>query len=334
MLNKFLSLIEGKNVFLATHWDADGVSSGAMIYHTIQNKANSVKTISKGTVFRIDKEDVPEGSEIVICTDIQPSKEIEQPVIYIDHHPLEEGAMEECLFSVHDVDAQSCALLIWEKLLKQTDEPYFLFLTLLGFFGDGGKNAEIPIELEVKAMDAFPHLMKPNMSYDGRTYLDIERHVSALNTGKRLHWQGTVPFELLKSIDSYEPFVNKTHPLASEIERYKRQLRKLYSMEINLINVGSIQFAKIDCDKNIQGVLCARHMNGKPILVLNNYDGDNMMASMRVPDHLDFDAGTFLQKFVGKVPGLHGGGHEKAGGVSFPAEHYSRFMNLLETDGN
>jgi hypothetical protein len=330
MLDKFLGLIEDKNVFLATHWDADGVASGALIYHTIKNRAKSVKTISKGKVFRIDPEDIPEDSEIVICTDIQPSERITQDVIYIDHHPLEEGVMRNFLFSIHEVDAQSCALLIWEKLLNQTDDVYFLFLTLLGYFGDGGKNTEIPIELEVKAMEVFPELMKPNLSYHGDTYLEIERYVSALNTGKRMHWEGTVPFELLKSIDSYEPFVYKTHPLSWEIENYKRELRGLYKMKLNLKKAGSINFASITCNKNIQGVLCSRYLNGRPVLVMNKYDKNNVMGSMRVPDDLDFDAGQFLQQFVGTIPELVAGGHEKAGGLSFPAEHYERFIEILE----
>lgn len=329
MLDKFLNLVKGKNVFLATHWDADGVTSGAMIYHAIKSKAKCVKTLSKGKVFRIDKEDIPKNIDIVICTDVQPSEQIDLPVIYIDHHPLEKGTKNKFLFSIHDENAQSCALLIWEKLLKQTDEPYFLFLTLLGFFGDGGKNTDIPIELEVKAMDNFPELMKPNVSYDGDTYLEIEKYVSALNTGKRMHWEGTVPFELLKSIDSYEPFVNCTHPLAKEIDGYKKELRNLYNMSLKIEELDHLDFAKIKCDKNIQGALCARNMKDKPIMVMNNYDGNNILASMRVPDGVDFDAGEYLQNFIGKIPDLIAGGHQKAGGLSFPAEHLGNFMSLL-----
>ena len=329
MLKQFLRLVDGKKVFLATHWDADGVTSGALIYHTIKNKAKSVKTISKGKVFRIDPEDIPPETEIVICTDIQPSQDIDIQVIFIDHHPLEEGMKKNLIFSLHDPNAQSCALLIWEKLLNQTDEPYFVFLTLLGFFGDGGKNAEIPIELEVQAMNSFPELMKPNIGYGGETYLEIEKYVSALNTGKRMHWEGTVPLELLKSIDSHEPFIYNTHPLAWEIDNYKKELRNLYGMKLNIQDMGDIDVARISCDKNVQGALCARNMDGKPIMVLNEYD-DNIIASMRVPDNVDFDAGSFLNTFVGKIPNLIGGGHEKAGGISFPAQHYDAFIGLLK----
>jgi len=332
MLKQFLDLVKGKNVFLATHWDADGVTSGAMIYHIIKSKAKNVKTISKGKVFRIDKEDVPQDTEIVICTDVQPSEKIEQPVIYIDHHPLEKGIKKDYIFSLHEESAQSCALLIWEKLLNQTDDSYFLFLTLLGYFGDGGKNKDIPIELEVKAMNSFPELMKPNIGYEGETYLEIERYVSSLNTGKRMHWEGTVPFELLKSIDSYEPFIHGTHPLAKEINNYKKTLRSLYDMRLNIEDMKHLHFAKIECDKNVQGVLCARNMKNKPIMILNNYDEDKMMASMRVPDNLDFDAGSYLQNFIGEIPDLLAGGHEKAGGLTFPAQYFPEFMNLLRTN--
>ena len=50
---------------------------------------------------------------------------------------------------------------------------------------------------------------------------------------------------------------------------------------------------------------------------------------MRVPDDLEFDAGVFLNKFVGKIPGLVGGGHGKAGGLTFPKEHYHDFLTML-----
>ena len=50
---KLLKLVEGKDVFLATHWDADGITSGSMIYHLIKGKSKRVRTISKGEVFLI-----------------------------------------------------------------------------------------------------------------------------------------------------------------------------------------------------------------------------------------------------------------------------------------
>jgi len=322
-----MKLIEDKNVFLGTHWDADGVASGAIIYHLIKDKAKSVKTMSKGTVFVIEKEDVPEDCDIVISTDIHISKDIDKPSIYIDHHPIENSEFKENFeLILHDKESQSCTLVIWNELINETNDPYFIFLTLLGFFGDGGSRDEIPIELEVKAMEAFPELMvrKPSFYSDGE-YLILERYVSSLNVGKRVHWSGQVPLELFKSIARWEPFVHNKHPLAQELQNLKYELRKLYKMPVNITKLHNLDYIKIECDKNIQGVLCARHMKDKPMLVMNKYN-DVMMGSMRVPDELGFDAGQFLEGFSDKVPGFVGGGHARAGGFTLPIEQFDLFM--------
>ena len=80
-----LSLVKGKNVFLATHWDADGVTSGALIYHMIKKHAKIVGTVSKGDVFVITKDDVPEDVDIIICTDIHAGRDLDpKKVIYIE----------------------------------------------------------------------------------------------------------------------------------------------------------------------------------------------------------------------------------------------------------
>ena len=57
---KLISLVKDKKVMIATHWDADGVTSGALLYHIIKGHAKEIHTISKGEVFRIRKEDVNE----------------------------------------------------------------------------------------------------------------------------------------------------------------------------------------------------------------------------------------------------------------------------------
>ncbi|MBW3011004.1 DHH family phosphoesterase, partial [Candidatus Woesearchaeota archaeon] len=213
---------------------------------------------------------------------------------------------------------------------KETDDPYFIFLTLLGYFGDGGDNENLPVELQMRAMNLIPELMvKRNSFYSDKPYLEIEKYVSKLNTGKRMHWSGEVPLVLFTSIDSIEPFIYGLHPLAIELENYRLKLRDFYKMPVKVNSLPHLDFIKIDCDKNIQGVLCAKHMKSKPIITFNRYNG-TIMGSMRVPDKLDFDAGAYLESFKGEIPGYVGGGHEKAGGMSFPVEHFDDFLELLE----
>ncbi len=333
MIKELLNLVRGKRVFIATHWDADGISTGAMLYHTLKNHAANIRTLSKGKIFRIEGSDIPHDVDYVICTDVQPAATIRQPVIYIDHHPYEtdgqKGLKETFALKIYDTSYQSSSYLCWDRVMQQTEEPYLLFLCLLGFFGDAGKANQLPAELERKALRAFPELMAPTVWPDGRMCLEIEKYVSSINVGKRMHWNGTVPFELLKSIERYEDFINEVHPLARDIASYKRELRHLYSMDVVVEDLGPLHLINIECPRNIQGVLCARHMDGKPILVLNKYDEQNVMGSMRVPEENQFDAGSFLQGLMGSVAGLLGGGHEKAGGVSFPAIALPQFYDAV-----
>ncbi len=329
-LEELLSLVAGKRVSLITHWDADGVSSGALLYHLIRAHAESVFTSSKGDVFSVGLDDIGENPDIVICTDIQPSPELDpRKVIYIDHHPLEEP--ERFLMAVHDEHCQSTSLLIWTELIPETRNPYFVFLSLLGYFGDGGRKEELPKKLLDRAMELIPDMMVERQSfYDpNKSYLEIEKHIPAINTGKRMHWSGDLPLEMLKNIHHHDLFIRCIHPIAEELNGYRSQLRSLYNMELKLVDLPKLHYGVIESKRNVQGVLCARHMKDKPIIVLNRFNG-KVIGSMRVPDHMDFDAGKFLNQFNSVVPSFLGGGHEKAGGFTFDQEQLPLFLKELE----
>lgn len=337
---KILSLVKGKKVFLATHWDADGVTSGALIYHLIKPVAKEVETLSKGETFLINNEDVRGNPDIIICTDIKPGDIDHKKTIYIDHHPWfsEDDKGEEFLHQIFDDKQQSCSLLIWKELFFDTKDPYFVFLILVGYFGDGGNRENIPIELRAQANKYLKHqtkvgehnlMEKKTSRYKEGYYFEIEKYVSALNTGKRMHWSGDIPLELLKNISCYKPYIYNIHPLAQQLNDYRSQLRNHYDMQVNIHDRKNIQYAVIESDKNIQGVICQRYLKEKPIIIMNKRKG-YIMASMRVPENLDFDAGTFLGNFNGKIPTLVGGGHEKAAGVTLKEEHLEEFLNLLD----
>lgn len=328
--------IKGKEVFLATHWDADGISSGAIIYHLIRDHVKSISTISKGEPFLVSQEDVKGDPDVIICTDIHASEELDRAkVIYIDHHPVDNK--EDYLMCVHDEKEQSCSLLVWKEFLQDLRNPYFIFLTMLGYFGDRGDREQIPVDLQVLANDLLKiktsfgehNLMEKKQSYyDDGYYYEIERFVSALNTGKRMNWRGDIPLELLKCIDDFKPFIYYYHPLAQQLKEYKFQLRELYSTKISIKDGGEIQYALINSDKNIQGVLCAKNMKDKPLMVINRRE-DKAVASMRVPDDLNFDAGSFLETFNDKIDSFIGGGHEKAAGLTMDYNDLDLFLELL-----
>jgi len=339
---KLLSLVKNKKVFLATHWDADGVTSGALIYHLIKPFAAEIETLSKGETFLINNEDVKGKPDIIICTDIKPGNIDHKKTVYIDHHPWfsDEEKGEEFLYTIFDDTIQSCSLLIWKELLFDTKNPYQLFLVLVGYFGDGGDRENIPTELQALANKYLKqktsigehNLMEKKKSrYKEGYYYEIEKYVSALNTGKRMHWSGDIPLELLKNISCYKPYIYNMHPLAQQLNDYRAQLRNHYDMQVKILDKGKIQYAIIESDKNIQGVICQRYLKNKPLLVMNKRKG-NIIASMRVPEELDFNAGNFLSNFNGKIPSLVGGGHEKAAGVTLKEEHLEQFLDFLDKE--
>lgn len=335
--DELIGHVTGKNVFLATHWDADGVTSGALIYHMIKKYAKSIQTLSKGDVFTITKEDVALNVDIIICTDIHAGRDLDpKKVIYIDHHPSMDH--DNFLMAIHDEHIQSCSLLIWQEFLQDTNDPYNIFLTLLGYFGDNGDRESIPLELHMKANELLKTdtkygvhdlMSKKNSRFSEGYYYEIERFVSALNTGKRMNWSGDIPFQCLCQIDNFRDFIYNRHPFAQQLQLYRQELRDYYSMKIDVKDLNHIQYSMISCDKNIQGVLCARYMKDKPIMVMNKLN-DKVIASMRVPDNLDFDAGKYLSEFGNHMTTVVGGGHEKAGGVTFESHELDKFIELVE----
>ncbi|NOZ80878.1 MAG: hypothetical protein GXP63_04350 [DPANN group archaeon] len=332
-LSALLDHVRGKRVALMTHWDADGITSGAMLYHLIEPTARSVFTSSKGEVFLIEEQDFPPESEIIICSDIQPSSHLDpQKVIYIDHHPHPHP--EQFLMTIHDPGAVSTSTLLWQRLIPDTTNPYFIFLALVGYFGDGGSKKTIPERLYDEAMAQLPDLMKKNASRykKGDFYYEIEKYVSDLNTGKRMHWSGDLPLEMLKNIKHQDLYVNKVHPIANELAEYKLKLRSLYRMKVDLKDLRHIRYGVIASNRNIQGVLCARYMDDKPVMIMNRFNG-KVIGSMRVPDNNAFDAGKFLDSFNGQIDSFLGGGHEKAGGFTVASDQLDSFLRLLDKNG-
>lgn len=327
MRERLIGLVRGKEVHIATHWDADGVTSGALVYHLIQPYAKAITKVSKGKTFLIEPEDCNPNAEVIICTDIQPSEKLRRlnsnpKIAYIDHHPLDNADYD---FVLHDPEAVSASILIYDSFFHDSEDPYIMFLALLGFFGDRGQ--KIPYHLEGKAERLLGDLLEKQPSYFGKPFYEIERFVSLMNTGKRMNWCGNEPLELLTSVNRIEALF--THELFARLNSYREELRGAYSTGVEVNRIGMVDFVFISSPKNIQGVVAARHMNGRPIIVVNHYDNE-MIGSMRVPDKLEFDAGSFLEQFNGRIPGFLGGGHEKAAGFNMASSEIYQFVELLK----
>ncbi len=326
-LNHLLRLVSGKKVFLATHWDADGVTSAAMIYHLIKDHCNVTGYVSKGEVFLIKKEDVDEGADIIIVTDIQADEALPQSkIVYIDHHPLKNEP--DFALKIHNPKAVSASMLIWDTLIPESKDPYLFFLALIGYLGDNGKIEELDEGKRALANELFPELMEKRASRFSDYYYVIQRYVSMMNIGKRYFWNGELPLAMLMSASDYREIVNNSHPIAGTLNKLRMELREDYNASINKNEINGIEYAIITNNKNVQGVLCARYMKDKPIIVMNIIDG-KVIGSMRVPDSVNFDAGEFLSSINPSLDNFRGGGHEKAGGFTFNEESLSDFLRVL-----
>jgi hypothetical protein len=327
-----LKLVSGKKIILATHWDADGVSSGAMVYHLIKNQAKQIKFISKGEIFLITPKDIEHlgDYDYVICIDIKPSLRLEhEKVIYFDHHP-NKSISENFKMTIHDHSYQSTSILLYEKLLDYKKHPLYIFLALLGYFGDGGDLKNIPSEEKIIAHELIPEYLRILRAY-GREYTVLQSLVSSLNVGKRMDWSGEVCLELLMSIEHPEMFC--IVPQYEKILRYKNILKGLYNKPVGIQTSGTIDYVLIDCEQNIQGVLCARYMKQNPILVINKRKGW-YVGSMRIPDNHFLDAGIILSHISENIPTFDGGGHEKAGGFRFKEEDIMNVLSYLTSIDN
>ena len=329
-----IKAVKDKKVHIAAHWDADGVSSGAIIYHLIKDHTKSISYHSKGEVFLVENSEIDKDADLVICTDIQTAR-LDVPLLFIDHHPIESKSMlkNELLGEIHDPDSQSCSLLIYNTFLKNNlkkfdlqEIKYFLFLTLIGFFGDAGDIEDLPIDIYVLAKETIPELMKVNQGY--RTYLEIQRYVSLFNVSKRVHWNGELAIKALIKNTDFETIIYQKDPIAKELFEYKKDLKKDYKTSVKFNDLGSFKYSIINHKKNIQGVICARYLEDTPLLVLNT-SRNKIIGSMRVPDHLEFNAGEFLENCSTKIESAHGGGHEKAGGISFNEEDLEDFIDII-----
>ncbi|MFH1066018.1 MAG: DHH family phosphoesterase [Nanoarchaeota archaeon] len=331
MRTTLLEVCRDKKVQICSHWDVDGVCSAALIYHLLLPHAKHIRTKTKGIPFLITNEDIDKEAEIIICTDIQPSPEIcgkGKIIVYIDHHPLEDTSCFD--MAIHDPSERSTTTLIYNKLMNSSKDPYVLFLTLAGYFGDGGKRDDIPEPLLSNANEAIPDMMqRQESSFNEGYFLEIERHVSLLNTGKRHNWNGDIPLELLKSIDCYQPFTNNIHPLAVQLQQYRAMLRQDYNKNPEVRQIGKVDCAIVTEPRNIQGVLAARLIKDRPIMIMNVHE-DIIIGSLRVPDSLDFDAGKFLNSFEADMKTYLGGGHEKAGGFTLNKDELELFLELLK----
>ena len=324
-LKKF---VKNKVVTIAGHYDCDGLTSAALIYHTIKAWARKVNLVSKGIPYEVTPEDIPGETEKIICLDIKPSKKLNpSKIFYVDHHLNPD--YWQVKHAIYDENAQSCADLIFQEFLPDTKDPYTVFLSLLGYFGDCGKKEDIPQRLLDKARELIPEMLKENVNQsDNSKYLEIQKYVSGINIGKRMLWDANFILKMLCETENLDDFLGQKHPSHERINQLKKELKRFKKHKLTPKHGNQIDFSVIKSEHNLQGLLASSNLDNRPLLVLNNKDG-TMIGSLRVPNQLNFDANQYIQGLKEKMKDITGGGHEKATGISFPAPKLQEFIMLL-----
>ncbi len=317
-MSMFIDVICNKKIKIIAHWDCDGVCSGAILYHYLQNHSKSISYKTLGEQFYIPKEEFTDEFDYFVCVDMQPDpKVVDNRIIYIDHHPCD--FISNYIHYIHDVQAQSCSEMIWDILVKHgviPDSllPYFGLLSILGFISDGGNIKQVPESLQ--------NFIPQSVS--------VFSYISLLNAPKRVNWNGDESLQALCEINNQIDLFNYNHPNLQKCQSYKNILQDYYQKEFQSTEIGLFDCIFITELYNIQGVLCAKYKGDKPIIVLNHRN-NRCIGSLRVPDDSTFQAGDFLHKLQRVLPEFIGGGHMKAGGFSFPQKYEAKFIEELKT---
>lgn len=313
-----LSLIKGKKVHISMDWDADGVAAGALICHLLSAYSTITYSASRyATAFP--------KSDYYIFIDRKPRENIPpKKVILIDHHFYK---LEKKPIFILQEKAQSSTIIVYNKLVKDTKDPFVIFLILLGYFGDYGKREKIPNSLLTHAKKLLPELMILEKEKYGTRY-KIEKYVSTLNIGKRTRWSGQLPFELLRAITEYKELTQKKHPIAKELDALRNTLKEIPNIKVHLEDKKNVLFGEIKHEANIQGWLCRKYLKTKPVLIINTHK-KLIHGSLRVPDNIEFNAEEYIKKIAQKIPSTESGGHKKAAGFRTSYKNIDKLKEII-----
>ena len=328
--------VENKTVAIGCHYDADGVSSGALLFNLVKKMSpKEILITSSDENFFISKNQFEKEADLYIITDINPGKDIEpEKLIYIDHHPLEtysEEKSKRILKNYTDESVQSASLLIFKTFLlhKINDiKRYELetFFTLTGYIGDMGNPLE---DLDSKLFEAFsesfPEFFKLR-EFNGNISINLERFRSMFNLGKRFGWDGNLILDDLINLRSY----NEINHFFSDEDKYKiikEELKLLYSQDHKTFEKGKIAYALLDIDDyyNITGVISSKLANKteKPSIAIQKRK-NIFKGSMRSNGNFN------CNKFVQNCDLISGAGHEQAAGFEVEKEKLDKFLEYLD----
>lgn len=330
--DKLKNICKNKIVAIGCHYDADGVSSGALLYNLIK-KLNPKEIIftSSDEKFTISKKQFQKNADIYIITDINPGDDIpSNKLIYIDHHPLQTKLDGEIMWNLSDESQKSASILLFKSFLLWAHEDLYdyemeTFFMLTGYIGDMGDPIyDLDDILYDSIQNVLPYLLEYT-EYNSKISLYLEKFRSYFNLGKRSGWDGNlilndlIKFENYKTLKNY--FFND-----DKFVIIREELKELYSKEYNTIDSNKIIFAQLNVDEyyNIVGVIASRlaNNNNKTAIAIQKKNGV-YKGSMR-SDEID------CNKFVNECPIIEGAGHSKAAGFEIEEEKINSFIEYIK----
>lgn len=325
-------LCKNKIIAIGCHYDADGVSSGALLFNLLKKfETKEILTVSSDEKFIISKNQFEKEADIYIITDINPAEDIpSKKLIYLDHHPLQTQMDGEIMWNLSDESQTSASILIFKSFLLWTLEDLYdyemeTFFMLTGFTGDMGD----PINnLDTNLYDSienyFPYLLKFS-EFNGKINLFIEKFRSYFNLGKRFGWDGNLILEDLKNFDNYKG-IERFFLYDDKYVVIKEELKNLYSKDYNLVETENIIFTKIDVNEhyNIVGVIASRiNSDTKKTAIAIQKKNGVYKGSMR-STKID------CNEFVNNCPIIEGAGHQDAAGFEIEEDKIKDFIDYIK----
>jgi len=323
---------KNKIVAIGCHYDADGVSSGALLFNLLKKfETNEILTISSDEKFIISKNQFKKDADIYIITDINPAEDIPaEKLIYLDHHPLQTELDGEIMWNLSDESSTSASILIFKSFLLWTLEDLYdyemeTFFMLTGYTGDMGDAINnLDTNLYDSIQNYFPYLLKYS-EFNGKISLYIEKFRSYFNLGKRSGWNGNLILDDLKRFFNYKSLENYFF----NDDKYviiKEELKELYSKKYDLIETENIVFTQVDVNEhyNIVGVIASRINNDtkKTAIAIQEKNGV-FKGSMRSTD-ID------CNEFINDCGLITGAGHQDAAGFEIEREKIKDLIDYIK----
>ncbi|MCK4643190.1 DHH family phosphoesterase [bacterium] len=357
-------LSPGKKVVLVHHGDADGVTSGLYITRIVEKITQAplehiIWVSTKSYKMKQERALIDSISpDILIVTDLDLGKERDllhhwsatiDAVFMYDHHNIGEDYRDTIPHSIEYINARMLGYEnIWHpasffgyELNRRFFKEEYAWVAAIGLRGDHAFFSDEYTELQGIIQKENPELLEPLEGHDYKNLL--EKCVYYVNAGFFHHpdmHEATAFRVLAKALELNDPsFIYSGDDVSADLTRKRRELKE----EIQRIYAASSELAefcpdreliiyKIDTSHYILGVIASNLVKDNPnkvVLILNQF-GTEISGEIREGENADKNLVQMMLKVKDKdFPYGSVGGHPRAAGCLFDAEHEKDFRRIF-----